>query len=367
MALRHVCHLPAQLPVVAALGGAVIAQRRARGTAPPQHRSSTDSELRANTGASHISPELELVRTIASPHPALIRDYIEHVGGDPAAYRGLVPPHLFPQWTFPLAARTAARLPYPLTRIVNAGCRLEMNAPLPADGTPLVTRAALQSIDHDGRRALLTQRLVTGTAAEPNALVAIVTALIPLRSNRAPKKRSSVSIPYDAHELARWSLGRDAGLAFAVLTGDFNPIHWLTRAGVAAGFGGPILHGFAMLARAYEGVVRARFAGDASRIRAVDARFTRPLRLPADVGLYARGDDVWIGDASGTAPYLTMTVETRTATRVTPGAELDPIAVATSAPRPASDSTSAPRTVAPAAETGAAIAVTPAAGQGAKR
>ena len=43
----------------------------------------------------------------------LIRDYIRHVGGDPAWYRGRVPPHFFPQWGFPLGARAleGARLP----------------------------------------------------------------------------------------------------------------------------------------------------------------------------------------------------------------------------------------------------------------
>ena len=37
--------------------------------------------------------------------PELVRAYIKHVGGDPAWYRGRLPPHLFPQWGFPLAAR----------------------------------------------------------------------------------------------------------------------------------------------------------------------------------------------------------------------------------------------------------------------
>jgi acyl dehydratase len=115
-------------------------------------------------------------------------------------------------------------------------------------------------------------------------------------------------VPHNAHELGRWSLAHDAGLAFALLTGDLNPIHWLTRAGVAAGFGGPILHGFAMLARAFEGVARTSFAGDVSQLRTIDARFTRPLRLPADVGLFALGDEVWIADAPGTSPYLAMSI-----------------------------------------------------------
>ena len=104
-------------------------------------------------------------------------------------------------------------------------------------------------------------------------------------------------------------LERDAGLAFSLLTGDFNPIHWVARAGVAAGFGGPILHGFSMFARAIEGIVRARFAGDVTRVRAWDARFTRPLRLPSAVALFARGTEVWLGDTRGGSAYLAMTVE----------------------------------------------------------
>ncbi|HTL34332.1 MAG TPA: MaoC/PaaZ C-terminal domain-containing protein [Kofleriaceae bacterium] len=319
MALRHVRHLPAQLPVVAALGQTLIARRRA---SPP-------------TG--------ELVATVAPPHPALVRDYVEHVGGDAAAYRAMLPPHLFPQWSFPLAARTLRGLPYPLTRIVNAGCSLSKQAPLPA-GEPLLVRASLTSIDDDGRRAILTQRVVTGTARDADALVATITTVVPLRPARSAGKASdtaatrstrsgrdanngtaahsaspkqAASIPYDAHELARWSLARDAGLAFAVLTGDFNPIHWLSRAGIAAGFGGPILHGFAMFARAIEGVTRARFAGNPSHVRTWSAKFTRPLRLPADVALFARGEDIWIGDAPGTAPYLAMTLATTEGTDTT--------------------------------------------------
>ena len=33
----------------------------------------------------------------------------------------------------------------------------------------------------------------------------------------------------DAREVQRTRLRADAGLGFAKLTGDFNPIHWLAR------------------------------------------------------------------------------------------------------------------------------------------
>jgi len=76
-----------------------------------------------------------------------------------------------------------------------------------------------------------------------------------------------------------------------------------------------------MFARAIEGVIRARFAGDTSRARTWNARFTRPLRLPAEVALFARGDEVWIGDAPGTAPYLAMTLTTADVDRSTVSVE----------------------------------------------
>jgi acyl dehydratase len=73
------------------------------------------------------------------------------------------------------------------------------------------------------------------------------------------------------------------------------------------GFRGTILHGFATMARAIEGLVRARFAGDPARLRTFDGRFTKPLLLPARVGLYARGADVWVADAPGGPAYLAAT------------------------------------------------------------
>jgi hypothetical protein len=58
------------------------------------------------------------------------------------------------------------------------------------------------------------------------------------------------------------------------------------------------------MARAIEGLNRARFAGDVHAIREIDLRFTRPLVLPARVGLYLDGDRLWVGDAPGGPAYL---------------------------------------------------------------
>jgi hypothetical protein len=237
------------------------------------------------------------------PRPsALLRDYVRHVGGDPAWYRGRVPAHLFPQWAFPLVSRALAGTPYPLVRVLNAGCRIVERAPLP-EGEPLQVRARIESVDDDGRRAILTTRILTGTARSPEALACELRAFVPLQKGDGQKKVRA-GVPLSVRELAFLSIGADAGLDFAKLTGDFNPIHWLPPYARAAGFPGCILHGFSTLARAVEAIDRSLLAGDPTRLASIDVRFVRPLPLPARVGVYIAGDAVWVGDAPGGGAYL---------------------------------------------------------------
>jgi acyl dehydratase len=278
-------------------------------------------------------PGPALTAEVPPPSPALVRDYLRSVGGDPAAYRSRIPAHLFPQWTFPLVARTLDGLPYPLLRVVNGGCRLTMNAPLPA-GEALAVRAQLVGVEDKGRHVVLHQRVATGPAARPDALVADIYAIVPTGAaadgahhkngangangvsngsngvhagNGANGAKKDVAlVPPGARELGFWRLPADAGLSFALLTGDINPVHWLRPYAQAFGFRSSILHGFATLARAVEGLQRALFAGAVDRLTEIDVRFARPLPLPARVGLYvAGGGAVFVGDAPGGFAYLT--------------------------------------------------------------
>jgi acyl dehydratase len=87
-------------------------------------------------------------------------------------------------------------------------------------------------------------------------------------------------------EVGRRRLGKSAGLDFARLTGDFNPVHWVGPYAKLAGFRGIILHGFATAALATEAVIAGRWLGDTSRLGGLEVRFTRPLVLPARVGVF---------------------------------------------------------------------------------
>lgn len=296
-------HVLQQGPVLATLAGvAASAIRQRMGWAAP-------------AGMPELpGPELT---TIVEPRPAeLLRAYVKHVGGDPAAYRGQVPAHFFPQWGFPLASRTLQGLPYPLFKVLNGGCRLEINAPLPANEA-LHARARLEDIDDDGRRAVIHQRVVTGTSAHPEAVVGHLYAIVPLgggKGNETEKKdaakRAPARVPQDAEELQRWRLPANAGLDFAKLTGDFNPVHWVPPYARAFGFRNTILHGFSTMARAMEGLQRTLFAGSVRALRVLDVKFTKPLVLPAKVGLYVKGESLWVGDAPGGPAYLVGTYQT---------------------------------------------------------
>lgn len=254
------------------------------------------------------------------PRPVdIVRDYIRNVGGDPGWYRNRVPAHFFPEWGFPLGERALEGLGYPLVRGMNAGCRIENRAPLPA-GEPLEVRARIESIDDDGRRAIIVQKVITGTSRVPEAIVAEMRVFIPLGSRGgkgdggdAKKPKARPTVPPDAHEIAFLRIPENAGLDFAKLTGDFNPIHWLAPYARASGFRTVILHGFATFARAIEALNRSRFAGDPTRLKVIDARFSRPLVLPARVGIYVTNDGgIWVGDAPGGGAYLEGRFETET-------------------------------------------------------
>lgn len=234
------------------------------------------------------------------PRPAsLVRDFVTAVGGDPARWEGRLPPHLFPQWGWPVLVRCLHGLPYDLTKAVNAGFRWESRAPLPAD-EPLELSARLTKVDDDGRRVLLEVELTTGTASAPAALHSTMVVYVPSPSKgkgaaqgagKGGGSKERDPVPADALALATRDLPANLGWHFALLTGDFNPIHWIPLAGKAAGFGGVILHGFGTAAVAAETVIATRLDGDASRLRGMEARFVSPVKLPARVTISVRSPE----------------------------------------------------------------------------
>ncbi|AKF05089.1 MaoC domain protein [Sandaracinus amylolyticus] len=242
-------------------------------------------------GMPPIVPGEWIERRVPAPPDALIDAYCDAVG---ARRDGTVPAHLFPQWAFAMSGELLGGLRYPLLRAVNAGCRLEVRGELPR-GRDLIVRGRLAAIDDDGRRAVITQRFTTGVEGATQLVNAEVRAFVPLAKGRRGDgaKKDAPKASAGARELGRFEVGPRAGWEFALLTGDFNPIHWARPWARASGFRGVILHGFGTYSRAWEIVRRAR-----GGLAELDARFTRPLVLPGSARVLADGDAIWVVDAN---------------------------------------------------------------------
>ena len=289
--VRHIVH---QRRVLAALGRTLAMTVKSRfrptGSAPP------------------VTPGPDLRGTSPALPADLIADSVRWAGGRLDDWGGSVPSWLHPQWGFPLLMRTLDGLPYPLGRALNAGCRLTLHGPIP-QGEPLKVRVRLDNIDDDGRRAILHQKLFTGTASAPDALEIDFQVLVPLPRKKGEggsrKKKEPALVPSEAQELARWTNGSGDGLDFALLTGDFNPIHWIPPAAKLSGFPNTILHGFGTMARAMERLIEHRLDGQPERLATVGVRFTKPVVLPREVGLFVTDEGgLYVGDAPGKAAYL---------------------------------------------------------------
>lgn len=276
-------------------------------------------------------PGPEVVQTVPPRDPELVSRYLQHLGAEPSTWGQAVPNHLFPQWTFPALAKTLERIPYPLGDLLNGGATMRSRAPLPM-GESLTSRARLMRIDDDGRRAIMHQALTTGTPSAPDALEVEFRAIVRLRS-RPPSGRDTgkhegrdegragrekPTVPEDALEIGRWALGPSSGLEFALLTGDFNPIHWVPVAARAAGFKNTILHGFASMARAAEAL--GQRLGSPQALSTLDVRFVQPLVLPrfhgdpkgvGSIGCYVRDQEVFVGTSAGGPAFMVGTFAAR--------------------------------------------------------
>ncbi len=289
---RHVRH---QLPVMGALGRTI--GRALVGSGLTAAGLKRDVEKPIATPGPFLSASM-------GPVPAgLVSDYVRWGGGDPSRYLGAVPPHLFPHWSVPVLGRTLDALPYPLARILNAGCRIEIHQAIPA-GEPMEVSASLDDVDDDGRRVLIRQRTVTRARDGEPLISADVHSIIPLRAKGGRKDRERPRAPEKGELLARHDLTGRAGLQYSCLAGDFNPIHWLRPYAAVFGFKGTLLHGFASAALVFEDLVRMRGC-DPHEVRVLEARFTRPLVLPRRVEVWSEDSSLFMADGPGEPAYLT--------------------------------------------------------------
>jgi acyl dehydratase len=169
-----------------------------------------------------------------------------------------------------------------LSMVVHGGERVELHAPLAPKGR-LVTRASVRAI-YDMKR--FAQVLVDTKAEDGDGrLVAEMTSSIIFRGEGGfggdppPKATPPVERPRDTPPT--FSIEEPTTPEQALLyrlSGDLNPLHADPEFARSVGFEqGPILHGLCTFGFMVRHVARGACGGDATRVRAFEAQFRRPV------------------------------------------------------------------------------------------
>ena len=220
--------------------------------------------------AAQVAP---LTRTIPAPPQALVEHYLDWCGAA-GRYPDTLPPHMVSQWGIAVSGALLMQTAYPLARILNQGVILKIHGPLPR-GVPLQLRASLCDVDGSQPGKLrFSVAIETGTAQQRKLLDTFLHLTIVQPGPREKRVRQTEDAPQHWSPAGSWQADADDGLRFALLTGDFNPIHWFGPVARRSVFGGKVLHGFGTLVRSMETL-------DMAALREIDVRFVRPVPLPS--------------------------------------------------------------------------------------
>jgi hypothetical protein len=210
---------------------------------------------------------------ISAPAEELVNRYAAWSGA-PGGYPLTLPPHMIAQWSIPLATKVLRQTRYNLATIINQGVTLRVNGELPR-GLPLQLGASIISLEEGNGRARVSVSLTTGTATDPTIIQAVLHSTFPLPISSRTQRKSRPEDEDGWNTIGHWQASKNDGLTFAILTGDFNPIHWIGIAGRLSPFKTTVLQGFGVLARTFEALNRA------NPVDFVDVRFLKPVTLPS--------------------------------------------------------------------------------------
>ncbi|EEF26892.1 conserved hypothetical protein, partial [Ricinus communis] len=244
---------------------------------------------RGGAQANSVAP---VSRVIAPPPDGLVAEYVRWSGASGAADdRDALPPHMVSQWSLPLVGELLLRMPYKLTSVINQGVGLRVHGPLPRR-VPLHVSAAVEQVEETPGRIKVVVAVVTGTAQQPSLVEAHLHMSFLIPGPRPAKAAQARTEELQWQTVGQWHADADDGLRFALLTGDFNPIHWCGPLARRSVFRSLVLHGFGSFVRSYEILRRQGL-----RFNDIDVRFVKPVPLPcAALSVQiapAEGDDGW--------------------------------------------------------------------------
>lgn len=209
-------------------------------------------------------------------------------GNVPLESDAIIPPHLFSQFALSVCAKQLKQTKYRLLNILNQGVGLEVHKPIPL-GKDLHIVCKMLEIKEEDNRARLHQELHIGTEDEPHCYTASFHTVFILGKSQKPKKgKLTQKETPEFRRIGKWMVAPNDGLNFALLTGDFNPIHWVGFIAKLSPFKRKVLHGFGMFTRTIETLQ----ASEGKAIKRIHVRFINPAFLNGQLVTVSLCDDV---------------------------------------------------------------------------
>lgn len=235
---------------------------------------------------------VHLKSRLAPLNNELVDQYAAWAGAPASRYAKELPAHFCSHWAMPLLAKLGGLAPYNLLAVLNQGVRIQIHQPL-LRNQPLNLHGSLLDVAEDSDRIRIHTRIQVSQGSEqPTSQPAMVIdsySTVPQGKSlkkSADKAKQAKRDEVKFNTVGTWNAEEEDGLAFAMLTGDFNPIHTIKAVGKRTRFKSCILHGFGQLARTWEVLANSDAIKNKS-ISDLDVRWIKPLPLPS-LGMQVR-------------------------------------------------------------------------------
>ena len=259
--------------------------------------------IRANGHAPTIPADFESKSQVSGRVPAidraLLADFMRVTKAEVSHFRQgdgsqIVPPTFYVTWAMAALADAIVKLdiPYNYSRVLHSASEVRYARPFLIDEVGFFT-SRVSMIDDNERRAkirvdsVVTERDAHGPEIFTNVMELHVPKAVKREGARGSMKRPDPPIiGPELRPLADLEMKRDLGTRYALVSGDFNPVHWAKPAAKAMGFRSTFVQGYCTKAMAAHAIIRQLLRGAAADLVSLRVEFRKPILLPARVSLF---------------------------------------------------------------------------------
>lgn len=185
--------------------------------------------------------------------------------------------------TFAVVLGAGSGLPevgeYDPARAVQAEQELVLHAPIPPEGEVEITTTIADMWDKGEHAVLWTETTLVDTTSRETLAVSRTGAFLGGAGGFGGERGTVADWPVpigDPDAVVHQRTRPDQALLYR-LSGDRNPLHSDPAFAARAGFDRPILHGMCTYGYTARALIEALCEGDASRLRGMSGRFTKPV------------------------------------------------------------------------------------------